>query len=232
MQEVLFEQLFIQLLRQIDLVHNRDRAVACRACQHEHILVADGLGAVEHSQDERGSRSLRHRPVNARLLHRIVRVAQTGGVGHAKQNLSDLDILLDEIAGRARNIGHNRPLAAEQRVQQRGLAGVRPSEDNARYAFSKNTAALIAFCHAVQTACRAVQQRRGVLEQHRINVLVREIHDRVEMRHHAEQLIAHLLHGRADRAHDLCRRILRRLCGARGDQIMHGFSLRKAHFAV
>ena len=52
MQEVLFQQLFIQLLRQIDLVHNRDRAVACRACQHEHILVADGLGAVEHSQDE------------------------------------------------------------------------------------------------------------------------------------------------------------------------------------
>ena len=49
MQEVLFQQLFIQLLRQIDLVHNRDRAVvACRACQHEHILVADGLGAVEH----------------------------------------------------------------------------------------------------------------------------------------------------------------------------------------
>ena len=42
-------------------------------------------------------------------------VAQTGGVGHTKQNLSDLDILLDEIAGRARNIGHDRPLAAEQR---------------------------------------------------------------------------------------------------------------------
>ena len=131
MQEVLFQQLFIQLLRQIDLVHNRDRAVACRACQHEHILVADGLGAIKHSQDERGSRSLRHRPVNARLLDRIVRVAQTGGVGHAKQNLSDLDILPRRIDSRKKAMKGDKKLAGEVEFLER-LAGEMENGKTAR----------------------------------------------------------------------------------------------------
>ncbi len=77
-----------------------------------------------------------------------------------------------------------------------------------------------------------MQQRGGILEQHGVDVLIREIDDRVEVRHHADQLLAHLLHGGADRAHHLRGRILRSLSGAGGDQIVHRLGLGQAQLAV
>ena len=77
-----------------------------------------------------------------------------------------------------------------------------------------------------------MQQRRRIIEQDRVDVLVRKIDDRVEMRDHAEQLVAHLLHARADRAHHLRCGVLRGFDRARRDQVMYGFRLGKSHFIV
>ena len=227
-----FEQLFIQLLRHIDLVDDRNRAVARRTGEHEHILVPDRLRTVEHREDERGRGRLSERAVDARLLDGVVGVPQAGGVGHAEQQLPNLDVLLDQVARRARDVGHDRALAAEQRVEQRGLARIRSAEDDTGHTLAQNAAALIAFRHGIQPAGRAVQQGSGILKQDGVDVLIREIHHRVEVRDHADQIVAHLLHRRADRAHHLRRGILRSLGGAGGDQVVHGFGFSQAELAV
>ena len=77
-----------------------------------------------------------------------------------------------------------------------------------------------------------MEQRGRVLEQHGVDILVRKIHNRVEMRNHTDQLVPHFLHWRADRAHDLRGRILSGLGRARGNQVMNRFGLGKPHFAV
>ena len=229
---MLFEQLFIQLLRQIDLIDNRDRAVSRCTGQHEHVLVPDRLGAVKHRKDKRGGGSLGKRTINARLLNGIGGIPQAGRIGHTQQQLPYLDVFLDQVARCARDIGHDRAFPAQQRVEQRGLARIRAAEDDAWHALAQDATTLIAFRHGIQAAGRTVQQGGGVLKQDGVDILVRKIHHRMEMRDHTDQLLAHLLHGRADRAHHLRRSILRGFGGACGDQVVHGLRFGKAELAV
>lgn len=119
------EKLDVKLLRQVGLVQHRNGAVARRTGKNEHVLLPHRPRAVEHRENERRRGRFRHRAVDARLFDGVGRVAQSRRIGHAEQDLADLDVFLDKVARRAGNIGNDSAFASEKRVQQGGFSRIR-----------------------------------------------------------------------------------------------------------
>ena len=77
-----------------------------------------------------------------------------------------------------------------------------------------------------------MQQCGCIVKQHRINILIREIDDRMEVGDHTDQFLAHVVYRRADRTHHLRRRVLRGFGCAGGDQIVYRFRFGQPQFTV
>ena len=74
--------------------------------------------AVEHQQHHirRGQRFLA--AGNPQLLHRVIGAADAGGVEQGDRHPFQHDLALQQIPGGARQIGHDRPLAAAEPIEQ------------------------------------------------------------------------------------------------------------------
>ena len=146
------------------------------------ILLGDVLLRVEQQHDDVGVldrlQRLDHREFLDRLDH-LAAAAHAGGVDQRVAAAVALEIEVDRIARRARLVEGDHPLLAEQRVDERRLADVRPADDRdldrrvgvgaivgqRRLAGSSGAAAAGTSASAISTSARdvlAVRRRNGV----------------------------------------------------------------------
>src|SRR5262249_10023685 len=114
---------------QVDLVC--DQQAPGRQLVQEAGLVVLGAGPPHRDQEDQiGGGQFGAGAADADLLHRIVGVAQAGGVGQADRDAVEVERLLDQIARGARHVGDDGPLLPEEGVEQAGLADIGPPGDD------------------------------------------------------------------------------------------------------
>ena len=108
-------------------------------------------------------------------LQGIVRAADAGGVHQGERHAVKHQLALQQIAGGARHVGHDRPIAAAQQVQQAALAHVGPADDRHPQALAEPFALvglghqglqLRAHRHQLSQDRRAIEGRQILLEIH------------------------------------------------------------------
>ena len=90
----------------------------------------------------------------AHALYLVVGIAYAGGVGKAQQHSAETQLLLDRVARRAGNIGHDGAVIAQNGVQKRAFSGVGPPDYRGRNARVQKLSAVIACAQALKH-CRA-----------------------------------------------------------------------------
>ena len=153
--------------------HDRGRAAGLhRQLGDAQILRGDAVGGV--TDDERDIRALggalgAQRRVVLDRVRDLRLAAHAGGVDEDQLALADHQRHVDRVAGGARDVGDDHPLLAEEAVDERGLADVRPADD-APGARCRRRARVIArrqqLDDAVEQVARAEALRRG--DRHRL----------------------------------------------------------------
>ena len=78
--------------------------------------------------------------LDAELLDAVVGGADAGGVEQGEGHALEHQLAFDQVAGGARQVGHNRPLAAAEAVEQARFAHVGPAHDRHPQALAQQLA--------------------------------------------------------------------------------------------
>ena len=121
-------------LGDVPLREHDDRRVLrlARDVGHRQILVDEALARVDEHERHVGPLGGRERAqlrVVLDPLPLLALAADPGGVDEHERAVAALEHGVDRVARRARHLGDDHALLAEQRVQQARLADVRPAED-------------------------------------------------------------------------------------------------------
>ena len=189
------------------------------------IGIDDRLSAVDDDDRERGHASCLMSPLDALDFDCVRRVAQPSGVHERDWDAADVDPLGQHVTRRAWDGGDNRARSARQRIEQTGLAGVRPPNDHDEPPLAQNPAfaPFTSEFHELRMNPAGVLARR--LTRDEVKAFLRKIQRRFEPRrqikqrrinpaNRCRQRAFELIHGRAS----LQRR-------HRVHQIGHGFRL-------
>ena len=108
--------------------------------QDRAVRLLQAAAVVNHREHRIGFLHRRPGPLDADPLHGIVGRMKARGIDDAKGQPVHLDRLLHGIPGRARHLGHDRPLPSDQPVQQARLADVRTPHDDHPEPFAEQVA--------------------------------------------------------------------------------------------
>ncbi|OLB60903.1 MAG: hypothetical protein AUI11_11970 [Acidobacteria bacterium 13_2_20CM_2_66_4] len=153
------------------------------------MLCADKLSfvLVDDDEDEIGDGSGPARAFDAFRFDPFARLAQARRVDERDPQAVEIDDLCDEIARRARNVGHDRARRAGERVEQTRLADVGPPDDRDLQAVANQLPAPRAGEQRRRSSGQIVNrpaERSGLDE---VISLVREIDRRLEPRDEVEE---------------------------------------------
>ena len=127
--------------RQIDLVVDDNPGEPVREpVQDPAVRLLEAAAVVHHREHRVGFLHRRPGPLDADPLHGIVGRMKAGGIDDPQGQPVHLNRLLHGIPGRARHLGHDRPLPSDQPVQQARLADVRTPHDDHPEPFAEQVA--------------------------------------------------------------------------------------------
>ena len=132
----------VQSGREIRLVHDDDGGLPPRQIQQPPVFIAQRLAPIEHRQDQFGARQRVVRAAHALAFHHVHGLPQARRVQQADGNTAHVDELLQHVACRAWDRGHNRPIRLRQRIHEAGLAHIGTSDQNGRDAFANDASFL------------------------------------------------------------------------------------------
>ncbi len=121
--------------REVRLVDDENRRLPPRQIQEPPVLIAERLAPVEHRQNQLGARQRVMRAAHALALHHVHGLPQARRVQQAHGNAPHVDELLEHVARRAWNRGHDRPVRLHQRIHETGLAHIGTPDQHRRDAF-------------------------------------------------------------------------------------------------
>ena len=97
-----------------------------------HVIQDGGIGrgksrlVIDHQQHPVGILQCLPGALHPGLFHRVITVMQSGRIDDVQRDTVKLDMLAQYIAGRTGDIGDYGSRVTRQRIQQAGLAGIRP----------------------------------------------------------------------------------------------------------
>ena len=145
---------------------------------------------IDDLQDHVGTTDLPPAPLDADPLHRVVGLAQAGGIDDVQRNTLDLDGLAQSIARRAGDLGDDRPLLAGQAIQQRTLADIGQARQHHRQAGPQQAALAGPAAQAPTDRTRqALQARHQVGVAQRVDLLVGKVERRLDQHAQLDQLV-------------------------------------------
>jgi hypothetical protein len=152
-------------LTEVGLIQKEHPLAIARLLEHAARLAGKRLRAVDYdqrdprrAQDALGSR-------DALGFEAIGMGPNAGRVDQTDRHAVDGDALLDRVAGRTRNLRDDGALLAEQRVEQRGFARIRRSDDRDLEAFAHEAPELTVAAQLLEV--RHDRHQRRVQARHR-----------------------------------------------------------------
>ena len=112
----------IQHRRQVGLIqHRNDRQSGHFPNPSDNfpVLIRQRFRQVKHRQHQPGRFQTGQGNVDPNFFYRIIGLSNTGGIRQPEHHIPQIDCLLDDVPGRAGNIGHNTARTAAEQVHQR-----------------------------------------------------------------------------------------------------------------
>jgi hypothetical protein len=187
---------------------------------------------IDHVQDPVRAPHLVPRAADALRFGGIGRLAQPRGVDQVERQPVEVHPLTQHVAGRARRVGHDGDLIADEPVEKARLAGVGFAGDHHRQPLAEQRALggrRFDGAEALEHACQAIgDRRRGP----NIDLFVRKVDRRLDVHAKVREQRLELPDARRKLPpHGAHRRACGRF-GAGVDQIGHRLRLRDVHLAV
>ena len=186
---------------------------------------------VEKADDDPGAAEARQRTLDPHPLEPVVGGAEARGVEKPEHHAIDVGPLLDHVTRRAGDLRHQRPLLAQQAVQERALAHVRRADQRYGDPLLDGVSQRERLPQRVDPAAdflHRVAQEGAVGE---FDLLFRKIEFQFEQRGQVEQPFAQCLERLGVAAPHLVRGQRMRRARRGGDQIADGFGLREVQLA-
>ena len=144
----------------------------------------------------------------------------------------DVDMFAQQVAGGAGDVGDDRRLAAGQRVEQAGLAGVRAAGDHHRHTVAQQCALPGRALHLGQVRADGFQLAQHVAIGEEIDLLLGKVDGGLHIDAQLDQLLAQLVHAPREFTLQRAQGIARRLGRAGLDQVGDGLGLRQVQLVV
>ena len=139
------------------------------------------LAGIDHQQDAIGIGNRGHGTFDADLFNHVIGIAQAGGIDDMQRHAIDVDMFTQNIPGGAGDIRDDGAFSASQRVEQAGLAGIRPSGDDHRHAVTQQRALPCFPVHLSQLRLDRLQLTEYMAIGKKIDFLFRKINRRFDI---------------------------------------------------
>ena len=218
---------------QIDLVAHHDTR-RCRGGTLPERPLRTAVGAAVIHDHEHQVRFVdgTHRPIDSDPLDRIGRLPKPRGIVNVERNAGNHDALAQQIAGRARNVGHDRRVGARKPVEQTRFADVRRTRDHQLDTVAQHRAAMGVGEGRPDLAaqCREARCRLGRLAE--IELLVRKVDRRLDERTQLDERVPVALDGSRELARKRSTRAPHRRHGCAVDEVGDRLGLRQVDAIV
>ena len=173
-----------QLVRLV--AHDQQRHALGHGIAQPLILPIPAGRQIKQQQHRIGGLQGRTAARDAQLLHPVIGGADAGGVQQGQGHPLQHQLALHQITGGAGQVGHDRPLAATEPVEQAALAHIGPTDDRHLKAIAQQLTALAIGQQLVQL-CLHSHQGRGHGGAIQGGQVVLEIHPRLQLRQLIQQ---------------------------------------------
>ena len=164
---------------------------------------------------------------DADLLDRILCRAQSCRIEKPQGDARHVDLLLDDVTRRARHIGNNGALHAEEGVEEARFADVRAADDNGLDALAQDASRIRAREQTANGGRGGVDLRRKVFNGGRGNVVFREVDPCLDVRDGTEDLRADVRHCMGECARQTLSCGMRGACALCCDELHNALSARE-----
>ena len=231
-RDLLSNLFYVYFAGEVALIDDRHHRAVLDLLDQFHILLGQLLRGIEYRQHQITSIQTFSSKLDAHLLHRVVGVAQAGGVRQVEHDVAQADGVLHDVAGGAGDLCDDALFLSGKQVHQRRFADVWPPDDDGADPFPQDFAVVIAAQDVVQPAADLLHPGAQVVVRDLVDVLVRVIDPGRQRRGDGEHPVDDLMDFGKDGAVLGLQSRLGALLPLGGDQVHHRFGLGQAHLAV